>query len=147
VYKIHHKPEDCGLSSLTPASLQTLHIAAHIDAIESTIIPALQGGSDIVLDRFWWSTWAYGVAANVSPKILNSLIEAERHAWGVWTPAHMFYLHRETELAQKMNEETPRILTAYTDLIEQEKHHYPVHVVKNKGSLEEVLAVLVAKVL
>ncbi len=36
VYDIHHQPESFGVGAITPASLQTLHVAAHIDAIQTT---------------------------------------------------------------------------------------------------------------
>ena len=55
VYKIHHEPEKLGLTSLTGSSLQVLHIAAHLDSIESRIIPALAEGKTVLLDRYWWS--------------------------------------------------------------------------------------------
>src|SRR5713101_3899196 len=57
VYRVHHDPRSAGIEALTPTSLQVLHIAAHIDAIESRIFPALHAGKSIILDRFWWSTW------------------------------------------------------------------------------------------
>src|SRR5687767_12007738 len=65
VYDLHHEPERYGITSIHPLSLQTLHIAAHIDAIEQRILPALRSGQSMVLDRFWWSTWVYGLAAGV----------------------------------------------------------------------------------
>jgi dTMP kinase len=33
VYDLHHNPNAFGLHKVTPASLQALHIAAHLDAI------------------------------------------------------------------------------------------------------------------
>ena len=60
VYSIHHEPQSFNLEKINSSSLQLLHIAAHIDAIESTIKPAIESQTDVVLDRFWWSTVVYG---------------------------------------------------------------------------------------
>ena len=61
VYDIHHHPHKFGIEQMSPTSLQMLHIAAHVDAIERDIKPSLQRGHHIILDRYWWSTLAYGI--------------------------------------------------------------------------------------
>jgi dTMP kinase len=38
VYDLHHDLQTSGIESITPTSLQVLHIAAHIDLIQSRII-------------------------------------------------------------------------------------------------------------
>src|SRR5271165_5569689 len=81
VYRLHHDPASFGIERLTPSSLQALHIAAHLDAIESVIVPILREGGNVILDRFWWSTWVYGTADRVSPRLLRLLIDAEKSAW------------------------------------------------------------------
>ena len=70
VYDVHHRPAGYGIGAITAASLQALHIAAHLDAIEQRIVPALNEGRWVILDRFWWSTWAYGCAAGVDKATL-----------------------------------------------------------------------------
>ena len=50
---IHHAPKTFGLHQITPTSLQALHVAAQLDAIERIILPALNMGTWVVLDRFW----------------------------------------------------------------------------------------------
>ena len=51
VYRIHHKhDEEFHVPSLTPCALQTLHIAAHVDAIDSRIAPAVSEGAWVILD-------------------------------------------------------------------------------------------------
>jgi thymidylate kinase len=81
VYEVHHNPASFGLTAITDASLQALHIAAHLDEIERRIMPALRGGSWVILDRFWWSTWVYGRAASVENPTLDALIQAELLHW------------------------------------------------------------------
>ena len=57
IYDFHHNPIQFGVKLVNPASVQVLHIAAHLDTIERNILPTLEKGRSIVLDRFWWSTW------------------------------------------------------------------------------------------
>src|SRR5436190_23476933 len=92
VHKLHHEPAAVGIQALTTSSLQLLHIAAHVDAIESRIIPALKSGRTVVLDRFWWSTWVYGNVTGVHENSLKAMILAERIAWGRIRPATVFLI-------------------------------------------------------
>ena len=86
VYDLHHDADDLGLGEINPTSLQILHIAAHVDAIEERILPALRTGAWVVLDRFWWSTWVYGLAFGVPENSLETMIELELLHWGEVKP-------------------------------------------------------------
>ena len=81
VYDLHHAPEAFGISALTPAARQALHVAAHLDVIERVILPALAAGANIVLDRFWWSTIVYGQSAGIADKVLDTLVAPELALW------------------------------------------------------------------
>ena len=94
IYELHHDPGRFGIQRLTPESLQLLHIAAHLDAISSRIVPAIHAGCWIVLDRYWWSTWVYGTTAGADRKILDAMIEVERAAWRGIVPTPAFLVHR-----------------------------------------------------
>ncbi len=48
VYDLHHNSEAIGVRTVHPSSLQLLHVAAHIDAIESQIRPLLKQGQTIM---------------------------------------------------------------------------------------------------
>ena len=87
VYQVHHQPRQFNIDHLTDAAKQALHIAAHLDAIEQRIKPLLASGHNVVLDRFWWSTWVYGVTAGLDPGFLQALIEVEKLAWRDVAPA------------------------------------------------------------
>src|SRR4051794_21849861 len=50
IYDLHHSPDAFGVSAVTPTAKQTLHIAAHLDAIERVIIPRLEAGINVILD-------------------------------------------------------------------------------------------------
>jgi dTMP kinase len=143
VYKIHHAPESLGIEKLTPTSLQTLHIAAHLDAIERTIVPTLQRGGQIILDRYWWSTWVYGLVGGMDRDLLNNLIEVERIAWGNWKPAGLFYITRKTPLREEPKEKWQMLKSAYEELLALEKNKYPIQIIHNestpKAALNEIL--------
>jgi dTMP kinase len=94
VNQIHHTPETFEISGLTPLSLQALHIAAHLDHIETRILPLLAQGVWFILDRFWWSTWVYGTVDRVSARVLDKLVEAEQTAWENTLPAVAFLVRR-----------------------------------------------------
>jgi thymidylate kinase len=135
VYQIHHDPKDFGVGLLAPASLQALHIAAHLDAIESVIIPALRNGEVVVLDRFWWSTLAYGTLAGASRRILDALIEVERKAWGPWRPSRVFYVSRRAPLRPEPLQEWKKLKAIYQKIISVERVRYPVHIIKNEATV------------
>jgi thymidylate kinase len=101
VYELHHAPENFGIEQISPIGLQALHIAAHLDAIAQAILPALNAGTWVVLDRFWWSTWVYGRAASVDSQVLDSLIHAEKLLWGPVTPSVVFLIQRTEPLGDK----------------------------------------------
>ena len=94
VYDIHHQPASFGISAIAPVSLQTLHVAAHADAIQTRIAPALRSGACVLLDRFWWSTWVYGIIDGVPTCILRPLIDFEQAVWGTIRPEIIIYLER-----------------------------------------------------
>lgn len=99
VYRIHHSyNSEFGIQTITPCSLQLLHIAAHVDSIESEIIPALDRGEWVVLDRFWWSTYIYGLDTNVNELQLRDMINVEKQAWGAIKPNVVFLVDSEAPL-------------------------------------------------
>lgn len=138
VYRIHHAPTAFGVQCLTASSLQALHIAAHLDAIEVVIRPALELGETIVLDRYWWSTWVYGIVGGASPEVLDALIEAERIALGKWQPATLFYVTRQAPLRDEPLEQWNRLKTAYSQLVNRETGRYPIHTIENEDAAEVV---------
>lgn len=144
VYNLHHNPERVGVKTLTPASLQILHIAAHVDAIESKILPILKQGHSVVLDRFWWSTWVYGQLAGVNAKLLRAMIQLERIAWGKTRPAAVFLMQRNTIAGGSLTEYVHQLSTEYTKIANKEAHHYPVKCIKNDGTVHEALAKIIS---
>jgi len=143
IYELHHDPKAVGVEALTPTSLQILHIAAHVDAIESRILPALKMGRYVVLDRFWWSTWVYGKVGGVSTKILRTMVQVERLVWGKTRPAAVFLVQRKTDAGVGFTEYSRRLSTEYTKIAQDEGRHYPVIHIRNDGTVHETLAEII----
>ena len=139
VYDLHHDAPGFGLNEFTPTSLQMLHIAAHVDAIEGDILPALRAGTWVVLDRFWWSTWVYGAALGVPKRSLEAMIELEQLHWGQVRPDVLFLVKREggTPVDRQGLEE--QILERYRELADREQFHSRVVPLHNDSSVEDAL--------
>lgn len=146
IYKIHHSPESFGIKKLTPSSLQTLHIAAHLDAIESIIIPTLQKGGQIILDRYWWSTWVYGLVGGMNRDLLDTLVQAERIAWGDWKPSGLFYITKTTPLREEPKDKWQKLKSTYEELLTLEKDKYPVRIINNESTPEAVIEEIIAAI-
>ena len=141
VYNLHHNSAANGVKTLTAASLQTLHIAAHLDAIENRILPALKSGKTVVLDRFWWSTWTYGIVDGVSTQLLKSLLRVEHKQWEKVLPATVFLITRpHSWRTDEAEEKWQQLASTYRDLAATESKRYPVEMVPNgEEGLESVL--------
>lgn len=132
IYKLHHQPAQYDIAKLSPLSLQILHVAAHVDNIERKILPLLREGTIVLLDRYWWSTWAYGVAAGVQLSQLKTIIALEKHVWAGVTPTHLFLLTRSRSLA------SPLIVDTYDDLYRQESNNYSIVKIENEDTIESL---------
>jgi dTMP kinase len=135
VYRIHHQYwNKFNIPNISPCALQVLHIAAHIDAIETKIKNYIAGGDWVVLDRFWWSTYVYGIASEVSAESLDIMIELEKEAWGALVPDVVFLIDSATPLRDDELDsdswQSKRKL--YVDLLEKEKSYYKCRIVETK---------------
>jgi thymidylate kinase len=134
---LHHGAVRFGVRHIQPTSLQLLHVAAHIDAIETKIIPALSQGKVVVLDRFWWSTWVYGTAHSVSEQSLKLMLDIERSHWEMALPTVVFLMTRRIPLTPLYEMPAWRNIAAlYDDLANRECPQYPIKTVSNDRSLE-----------
>lgn len=77
VYDLHHNVNNNINKPIDPISLQLLHIAAHIDIINTNVLPDLHSGKIVLLDRSWWSTYAYGLANGICKKTIKQIIAPE----------------------------------------------------------------------
>lgn len=98
IYNIHHNIEDYFLTSPAPEAIQALHIAAHIDQIKQQLVPAIESGSWVILDRFWWSTLVYARLTNCNEVVIDKLISAELEMWGKIRPDWIFVFERNNAI-------------------------------------------------
>lgn len=140
IYEIHHELSEAGITAINPTSLQMLHVASHIDAIESEILPELRAGNSIVLDRFWWSTIVYGSVYGANPGSLNKLIDIEKTHWAEFQPACIFYLKRQNTLKPSAAAHWDELLEAYEKLVLHEGKSSNIEIIKNESSPQDTLA-------
>lgn len=140
VYRLHHNPKDLGVGAVSATAVQAMHVAAHLDAIDSVLIPALDAGRLIVLDRYWWSTWVYSVVSGVARGVITSLIEAERNAWRGWRPSTVFLVTRKEPLRDEPIEQWNQLQAEYLDLMQLEGEKYPVRILQNDKTPEDALS-------
>lgn len=144
VYCIHHDPGAFGIERVEPTSLQLLHIAAHIDALELQIRPLLKAGVTIVLDRYWWSTWVYGMEADVPQRSLEAMIELERQHWNGLAPEAIFLVLPDRPFATKPDTDWfARLSARYRSLVSDTEDQV-VHLLANEGTVDEEVARMVA---
>jgi dTMP kinase len=144
VYRLHHDPSSIGVRELTPTSLQALHVAAHLDAIDRSIRPIIAKGETVILDRYWWSTWVYGVDAGVPAPTLDAMIACEQAHWAGLLPVVVLVITRQESLkAQDSGIQWRRRATLYSTLAEREAVKYPVRTVSNDGTQAEAVAEIV----
>ncbi|MYF78658.1 MAG: hypothetical protein F4180_01825 [Chloroflexi bacterium] len=136
---LHHYAPGLGLGDVNPTSLQLMHIAAHIDAIEGRILPALRAGTWVILDRFWWSTWVYGGAFGVSECSLKAMIDLERLHWGRVNPDVLFLVERNIGASVDFDGLQGQILQGYRELAGREQVNSCVITLKNDTSVEDTL--------
>lgn len=139
VYDLHHNPSHFNVREIHPTSRQLLHIAAHIDTIETRILPAIHAGTTVILDRYWWSTWVYGVTYGAAPKSLELMVRAELAHWGTIRPTALFVVQRFLPASKRPRPEDKRLTEEYSKLMQHERKNYPVFSIDNKGTFEETL--------
>jgi thymidylate kinase len=136
VYDLHHAPQSFGVQRVSSSSLQLMHIAAHIDAIETVILPALHAGTSVVLDRFWWSTKVYGLAGGSDKRLLESMIDVELAAWGAIRPCVVFLIERKTPLRPEPESQWRRWCELYERVSAEEQRRTRIVIVNNNDSIE-----------
>jgi thymidylate kinase len=127
VYDIHHSPEQFGLVQIEPTARQLLHVAAHIDALRTSIVPALEADQIVVLDRFWWSTLAYGTISGVDETSIRLMVKLEELHWAGHRPFTLFLLERFAPAGVEHAPEIHgRLQSTYAELARAEDAQYPI---------------------
>lgn len=103
IYEVHHGLH--GQFEIVPESLQMLHVAAHLTVLHTRIFPWLDSSKDVVLDRCYWSTYAYGLTYGVPEQFLRRLVQLERDYWGHYLDnAQLFWITRDGPLSKPYDE-------------------------------------------
>jgi thymidylate kinase len=137
------------INGINPASLQLLHIAAHIDSITNRIIPSLEENYIVLLDRYWWSAYVYGKVDNVNVENLKLMIQLEKKYWGSVAQKKVFLFKRSNASFNENidRKKWNRLIEEYDMLAEKEKLIYPVGVIKNMGRLNETVEICLNEIL
>ena len=133
IYELHHQPAQFGIERLSALSLQILHVAAHVDMIERRILPVIREGKTVLLDRYWWSTWVYGIAAGVPMAQLEMVLSVEHLVWQGVTPTALFLISRSSTSDPL---DTAQI---YQKLLEQESDKYSVVSIRNEDTIDLIV--------
>lgn len=146
VYRVHDDPGSLGVSDLTPISRQILHVAAHAAAIQNQILPALLAGRVVVLDRYWWSTWVYGLVDGAERDSLQALVDLELKCWQGIRPTAAILVDQDRPWKPPKNSGLWRQLrSAYLDLVKtQEQRHLVLKIANNESPARTVETILEA---
>lgn len=132
VYKLHHS-SSIKLKSIEPTSLQLLHIAAHIDVIQRNIKNDYKKNRIIILDRFWFSTIAYGMEQGINTNILNLMIKLENIFWENVKPSTIFLIQSKKPFNIPKNIKWARINKNYDDIYNKFKRKFKIIKVTNEN--------------
>ena len=103
-----------------------------------SIIPALNSGEIVVMDRFWWSTVAYGKVAGVDKESLRLMIALETHHWSHFRPTAIFLLKRPIPARDENSSAIHDLLAAaYAELETSEEGKYCIHRISTSCTVEE----------
>jgi dTMP kinase len=142
IYALHH---DVRFAEAPALSVQLLHVAAHVEALERRIRPELAQGTWVVLDRYWWSTWVYGLAAGADRKDLRSALEIEQRQWGRFRPAVGFLFVRDLPNMKTQPRARVALQKLYLQLAKTERRQHPVEIVHNNRAINDVLQDVMSK--
>ncbi len=135
IYAIHHG-ELTYLRKPNETAMQVLHMAAHIDQIETSFRDHFERGGSILLDRSWWSTYAYS-RLHLSKDRALSLVKLEWPFWDTLPPPVYFFLSRKTSLKpyESDKERHTKLELFYREIIDLEQvKGIEIHILDNNGS-------------
>lgn len=153
IYDLHHGLIGGGVP-IPQISLQMLHVAAHIDAIENQIKPRLWAGQTVILDRYYWSTYIYGLHNGIDEKFLLSLIGLEQMVWGDIKPTAIFLMLRSQPVRPDGKVDDPAIYGRWAQLRELYIHSLGYiaagmnkHMIINDDTIEEAFELIMGYVM
>ncbi|WP_279006272.1 dTMP kinase [Thomasclavelia cocleata] len=144
VYDIHHNREKYFNYDINNISIQLLHVASHIDNIITKVLPSIEDGKIILLDRFWWSTLAYGLGNNIPRNLLEEIIKPELYYWNNIKIDGYFLIERKNCNLDYPPEVTNTIYNTYKELVE---NTYNAYKIVNNGALENTTQLILSYII
>lgn len=136
VYDIHHNQSQYFDVFLNETSLQLLHIASHIDLLQRKLVKLNAERCIVLLDRYWWSTYVYGLAGELNSNIVQAILEPELIHWKNVNVKKIFLLERETRERDYDEEKDKIIVGLYRELASKDAKSI---IIDNDGSIEEAV--------
>src|SRR5262249_38897132 len=113
--------------------------------MERVILPALESGEHIVLDRFWFSTMVYGEAGGIDARTLEALIEPALRLWGCQSIT-LFFVDRDAPIDRDDEDAYwQKLRRLYADLAKAKHTGIAVEGVSNMGALKDTVAAILKK--
>ncbi len=147
---IHNKLDgQPNIYDISPASLQFLHMSAQIECIDKVIRPTFDGKSNgyVILDRYWWSTYAYG-RLNMDKKTALAICQVEVMFWRNIPNPVIFYMTRKHTLKKdELNVSIQeKLRKTYKEIVDiQSKNGIEIHIINNDGSIEDTWQEIIKK--
>lgn len=136
VYDIHHNQKKYFEESLNETSLQLLHIASHIDLLQRKLRRLSSEKCIVLLDRYWWSTYVYGLAGGMDENIIQTIIAPELLFWKDINVKKIFLLERDNREHDYDEVKDRKIVEVYRELSARESKSI---LIDNNGSIDETV--------
>ena len=143
IYRLYHDPYAFGVNHISIIPEQLLFTAAHADVIESEILPVLLRGQNVVLDRFWWSTWVYSSIGGLPTEIRDLLLELELKIWSGIKPRGVFLLRRNRPPDSEHSvDKWEKLVSLYNEICSQQSERVKVIEVDNNADIQDAMAII-----
>lgn len=147
VYELHHNQNAYFDKSVDDLSLQMLHVAAHIDTINNKIIPDLKEGKVVLLDRFWWSTYVYGIANGIKKSLIKDILLPEKKMLEKTVIEQYFLVKRRNSDSDYDSSYSETVLKTYEELGVDVHKKGLLTIVDNNFNIEVVVDDILNKIL
>ena len=116
--------------------MQLLHIASHIDLIQRKLRKLSDKKCIVLMDRYWWSTYVYGIAGELNYEIVQVILEPELICWKDINIKKIFLIERENRERDYEEVKDEKIVGLYRKLASEESKSV---IIDNNGSMEETI--------
>ena len=96
----------------------------------------MESGVTVLLDRYWWSTYTYGLDGGLASSIVTDMIAIEEAYWGDLVPAMAFLLLPPRPYRPEIDQATYERLSALYRNVARGAP-FPVHIMDESLSLQD----------